>query len=625
MKITKISLQNFRAFDEPFDLNLDCGKNLLLYGENGSGKSSIYMALRRFFEERGEDISKHKNLFATRESYVRLCVKGEHAVLGNFNHDVWWDDKDAHPLTVPKNPPTRPISAELRSMLVEGAHRAGFLDYRSMLRTSLLSGPLSRSNRGPRIHDVIYGNEKDGLDAQLFDLVSLVVLAGVPVATAGGGQTTIGALMRKVWENRPTSRRRKDLKTANDHANAFNTAYNAKLEEFNGKLSLFLNNFENHQLTVKLPPVGLSWRRDNLHLQGAELIPEITFRGKPVTDHQQFLNEARLSAIATCLFLAGTVLSDDDYANPNHPRFMVLDDAMIGLDLQNRLPILRILKGKTFEHYQKFLFTHDRFWYQVAKRELDNNWIKAELYESAEVGGGFAPVLVLPSLTDYERAQKYFQLKDYAACANYLRKVCEQELVRIIPEHRRRKETTSGEIGYAQGLQELYGRLIDYLQENSIDTSPYRILEVVKAVVLNPFSHADISSPIYTSELQEVFRLVERLQQVKRATVAMAEEELTAAKRDANGDEWQYTIQLKETLDVLIVAGATHFTKCQARPRRILKNGTVEALKEQDRRLEQLYERYCDYCKVPVATPCEDFKLSDGQSLSDRLNGSSPK
>ena len=45
MKITKISLQSFRAFDEPFDLDIDGGKNLLLHGENGSGKSSIYCAI----------------------------------------------------------------------------------------------------------------------------------------------------------------------------------------------------------------------------------------------------------------------------------------------------------------------------------------------------------------------------------------------------------------------------------------------------------------------------------------------------------------------------------------------------------------------------------------------------
>ncbi|MBF1447712.1 MAG: hypothetical protein HXN55_10085 [Prevotella nigrescens] len=40
-KIDSIKIKNFKFFNEEFLLKLD-GKNLLLYGENGSGKSSIY-------------------------------------------------------------------------------------------------------------------------------------------------------------------------------------------------------------------------------------------------------------------------------------------------------------------------------------------------------------------------------------------------------------------------------------------------------------------------------------------------------------------------------------------------------------------------------------------------------
>jgi predicted ATP-dependent endonuclease of OLD family len=61
MKITKITLQGFRAFDERFELDVACGRNLLMFGENGSGKSSIYIALRRFFEERGDDCAFQRN------------------------------------------------------------------------------------------------------------------------------------------------------------------------------------------------------------------------------------------------------------------------------------------------------------------------------------------------------------------------------------------------------------------------------------------------------------------------------------------------------------------------------------------------------------------------------------
>ena len=43
--ITKIEIEGFKAFPNYFELNLEDGKNLLLYGENGSGKSSVYFAL----------------------------------------------------------------------------------------------------------------------------------------------------------------------------------------------------------------------------------------------------------------------------------------------------------------------------------------------------------------------------------------------------------------------------------------------------------------------------------------------------------------------------------------------------------------------------------------------------
>ena len=42
MKIERIELQNFRAFPGPVVYNFALeGKNLLLYGENGSGKLSL--------------------------------------------------------------------------------------------------------------------------------------------------------------------------------------------------------------------------------------------------------------------------------------------------------------------------------------------------------------------------------------------------------------------------------------------------------------------------------------------------------------------------------------------------------------------------------------------------------
>lgn len=43
MRITKIEINNFRAFYGTYQIDLHkAGKNLLVYGENGSGKTSLY-------------------------------------------------------------------------------------------------------------------------------------------------------------------------------------------------------------------------------------------------------------------------------------------------------------------------------------------------------------------------------------------------------------------------------------------------------------------------------------------------------------------------------------------------------------------------------------------------------
>lgn len=504
MKITKISLQNFRAFDEIFELDLDNGKNLLLHGENGSGKSSLYFALKRFFEERGDTIANHRNHFApdTRTAHVRVYLQGTDAQGTPCDRDFQWDDLGGHPLIIPKDSSiSSQISPSLRSLLVDGAHRTGFLDYRIMLRTNLLSAPLSRSNRGPEVHGTIYGVEAKGLEAQLFDLVSMAILAGVRVTTTGGRESTIGELIRKVWETRPRYRYRQDMERANTAANAFNQAFNAILPQLEAKLAEFLNYFDNHCLTIKFQSVSLTWHKQSLTLTGADLIPEITFRGKSVHDHHLFLNEARLSAIGTCLFLAGVHLSDNDYDNPVHPRFLVMDDTLIGLELQNRLPVLRILSSDVFKNYQIFLFTHDRVWFDLARGHLreKDGWLHRELL--ADDATGYLVPRLKSSKSDLECAKTHLANGDLKAAAVYarsafewkLRNVCETNAIEI------KFKKDNNKIGADDLWQGIIARQNKRLElqisrPNTPDFLPIHLakeIEAMRSTILNQLSHAE--------------------------------------------------------------------------------------------------------------------------------------
>jgi len=67
--IDKLTLVNFRAFpgSEPVELRLQ-GKNLLIYGENGSGKTSIFIALTEMLRHpaprKGNPPTPWENVFA---------------------------------------------------------------------------------------------------------------------------------------------------------------------------------------------------------------------------------------------------------------------------------------------------------------------------------------------------------------------------------------------------------------------------------------------------------------------------------------------------------------------------------------------------------------------------------
>src|SRR5262249_24315513 len=152
------------------------------------------------------------------------------------------------------------------------------------------------------------------------------------------------------------------LRAIEDAVNEFNTGLRGILPDVERVTSELLSYFADTRVTLRLSLPGVRYngakRIVDRDVVDRRLNFEIRLNGEEIPEWNDFLNEARLSALALSIYLAGALLS-----NPSPPasvatplKLLVLDDVLIGLDLSNRLPVLRLLEDR-FSEYQVMLLT----------------------------------------------------------------------------------------------------------------------------------------------------------------------------------------------------------------------------------------------------------------------------
>lgn len=83
MRIKTIEINNYKAVYGKYKINV-AGRNLFIYGENGSGKSSLYYALKDFFQSSMEDI----NLAEVENIFIKDAQKGNCSIRIIFNAKI---------------------------------------------------------------------------------------------------------------------------------------------------------------------------------------------------------------------------------------------------------------------------------------------------------------------------------------------------------------------------------------------------------------------------------------------------------------------------------------------------------------------------------------------------------
>ena len=219
---------------------------------------------------------------------------------------------------------------------------------------------------------------------------------------------------------------------------------------------------------------------------------EVAFHGLLVDTPQNYLNEARLSALGLALYLGARLACTPQ--TTSHLKLLVLDDVLVGLDHSNRLPVLNVLKDH-FPDWQIVLLTHDRGWFDLARQHLPSGWTCYEVYEGDQ--GAPAPMPIVrktlkrsaPALLQKARellAQGYVE-----AAANYVRQAFETGL-------RAACELKSVKLSYKQDLtdhkaQDLLNGLKTWPGSPTVPKANWDAalhqLELMKDVVMNPYSH----------------------------------------------------------------------------------------------------------------------------------------
>lgn len=414
MKLIDVQLRDFRAFPGNFDLKLPCGCNLLVHGENGSGKSSLALALREFIaldRPLPRPIEPHVHAFpnstpgALRQPAIILTFEDT-----SGTDTLHWQAGQSHPLDIGDTATPSATTPAQRQKLVAVARQSGFYDYRALLRTS-------------------YRNRDASLAKELFILFVENLLGTFPLVP--GGADTVRQAWEKVRQTKPLNRWPRRIREANLNANPLNKALAGFLDTIRVETNRLLTTyFPNQRLVlVSLATPGCRFDKTSKDLTGTSILPEIEYNGLKVRNHEDFLNEARLTALGLSLFLAALKLADSDPRDPEPLRLLVLDDVLIGLDMSNRLPLLELLRVE-FPYHQILLLTHDELWFNIAREHSQHwgNWRSVEMFAEL-TGPSDPPIPRLKDVTDdLAVATSYLNTNELRPAAVYVRAAFESRL-----------------------------------------------------------------------------------------------------------------------------------------------------------------------------------------------------
>ncbi|MFN3408987.1 MAG: AAA family ATPase [Limisphaerales bacterium] len=443
-RLHKIEIRNFKAFRD-FALNLE-GRHLLVYGGNGSGKSSLYWALYTFLQS---------------------ARKPRNSIAKYFTPDGPENLLNIHEQTTAAPKPGE-IALTLRDMATktDTTYRINQTDHGTFQQPAILKGDLASDFITYRF----FFGFSHFRNSEKFNVWPLFEKEILPFCVSTGGQVPLDLWLRiRSGNPNPTGSRGLGGTYSYDdfkrHTDAFAAILPGIVDSISAEAQRF---YDQHfaqddpakvtlRLGVTTPPSFTGTNQQNSQFT----IPVIEFgvqiAGKTVNRPQSFLNEAKLTQLALSVRFAASLVN----LHESDLKLLVLDDLLVSLDMSNRMKAVEILLSDTFANYQKIILTHDLGFFREFRRAIGSGHSE---WSFVRLAGNAATAITCDSeKTELQKAEDYLNghcLDEAAVC---LRKAAE-DMARRYREWVEKKKLPPGEFfSLTKNLRAARQRLLEKL------------------------------------------------------------------------------------------------------------------------------------------------------------------
>lgn len=514
-KIKTIKINNFKFFTNDIPLELE-GKHLLLFGENGSGKSSIYWALYTLFQaaikDKVDDFQKYfKHPNDSEESLINIYAEA------NIVDDVK-DYKSFIEVETTDNKTYRVSQLDTAingdTEAIEVTMASDFLNYKVLYK-------FQDFWNGEQIDlaDIFAGYILPYIKFTSFEIRGKQLSNAYEMwqeITKGPGTTTNSK--GKIIQVYKHSEEYRSFQRFSEH---FENEMRSLIDFINANAPEILKEL-GYNIDFHLEYEPHTHHKKDVQYEHAlfKIVLKITsYLGKTISIHrpQSFLNEAKFTAIAIAIRLA--VLKKRINTETSVLKFIVFDDIMISLDMNNRDKLIEYLlsdKNIFTKNYQLLFLTHDKnlydfLYFKIKKLDSLDNWKRKEIFIGKDEEKEY-PIIIDSEIEFIDKAKKHFEANDYVAASIYIRKELEKIVGERLPDELKYKSD-----GNFLSLQTLWDRMNERYNaiNNPIPKAIISLFEESKLFVLNPQAHyQNYSFPIYKIELEKAFELIDKLNAV---------------------------------------------------------------------------------------------------------------